>query len=90
MKVAMILRPDADSVFGGDTVVMQKMSAAMRELGADTFVGHQDEMPPAREFDLLHIFALAAGGCTRRAWWLGRDSGGLAIVFSPLYYSRFS
>ena len=35
MKIAMILRPDADRVFGGDTVVMQKLSAALRDLGAD-------------------------------------------------------
>jgi hypothetical protein len=29
----MILRPDADRVFGGDTVVMERLSAALAELG---------------------------------------------------------
>ncbi len=59
MRIAMILRPDADRVFGGDTVVMRKLSAAMCAQGVDVVVGRMDEMPPAREFDLLHIFALA-------------------------------
>ncbi len=58
-RIAMILRPDADRVFGGDTVAMEKLSAAMADLGADVRVGKQDDLPPASEFDLLHIFALA-------------------------------
>lgn len=88
MRIAMILRPDADRVFGGDTVAMQKLSVALRGLGADVFVGHQDEMPPAREFDLLHIFTVAPVDHSQRmvAW---AQAGGAAIVFSPLYYSDF-
>lgn len=88
MKIAMILRPDADRVFGGDTVVMQKMSAALRGLGAEVTVGHMAEMPPAAEFDLLHIFTVApvAHSAAMVAW---AQAGGAAIVFSPLYYNDF-
>ena len=88
MKIAMILRADADRVFGGDTLVMQKLSAALRDLGAATLVGHQDEMPSAREFDLLHIFTLTPVDHAARmvAW---AQSGATPIVFSPLYYSDF-
>lgn len=88
MKIAMILRPDADRVFGGDTLAMQKLSAAMRGAGADVFLGRQEEMPPAREFDLLHIFTVAPVDHSQRmvAW---AQRGGAAIVFSPLYYSDF-
>jgi glycosyltransferase involved in cell wall biosynthesis len=84
----MILRPDADHVFGGDTVVMEKLSAALRDLGADVLVGRQDDMPPASEFDLLHIFTIAPlDHCQRMVRWA--QEGGAAIVFSPLYYNDF-
>ncbi|PKO24168.1 MAG: hypothetical protein CVU38_00330 [Chloroflexi bacterium HGW-Chloroflexi-1] len=88
MKIAMILRPDADSVFGGDTVVMQKMSAAMVRLGSEVVIGQMEEMPPAREFDLLHIFTAAPVPHVERmvAW---ARAGGNAIVVSPLYYNDF-
>ncbi len=88
MRIAMILRPDADRVFGGDTVVMHKMSAAMQALGAEVVVGRMAEMPPAAEFDLLHIFTLAPldHSAAMVAW---ARAGGAAIVFSPLYYSDF-
>lgn len=84
----MILRPDADRVFGGDTVVMEKLSAAMAGLGADVRVGRQDDLPDPAEFDLLHIFTIAPLDHARRmvAW---AKSGGVRIVFSPLYYSDF-
>ncbi len=84
----MILRPDADRVFGGDTVVMQKLSAAMTTLGARVTVGRQAEMPPAGEFDLLHIFTVAPIDHAQRmvAW---ARAGGAAIVFSPLYFNDF-
>lgn len=88
MKIAMILRPDADRVFGGDTVVMQKMSAALQKLGAEVVVGRMEEMPPATEFDLLHIFTLAplAHSAAMVAW---AQAGAATIVFSPLYYNDF-
>lgn len=88
MRVAMILRPDADRVFGGDTVVMEKLSAALRERGVDVALGKQDDLPPAREFDLLHIFTIAPLDHAERmvAW---AKAGGAAIVFSPLYYSDY-
>lgn len=88
MKIAMILRPDADRVFGGDTVVMEKMSAALRDLGVEVVVGRMAEMPPATEFDLLHIFTLAPleHSAAMVAW---AQAGGAAIVFSPLYYNDF-
>ncbi len=88
MRIAMILRPDADRVFGGDTVVMEKLSAAMRSLGAEVVVGRQSEMPPASAFDLLHIFTIAPLDHAERmvAW---AQSGRARIVFSPLYYCDF-
>ncbi len=88
MRIAMILRPDADRVFGGDTVVMRKLSAAMCDQGVEVVVGRLGEMPPAREFDLVHIFALAPVDHAEAmvAW---ARSGSAAIVFSPLYYSDF-
>jgi glycosyltransferase involved in cell wall biosynthesis len=84
----MILRPDADRVFGGDTVVMEKLSAALRGLGIEVIVQRQDDMPPASAFDLLHIFALAPLDHAQRmvSW---AKAGGAAIVFSPLYYNDF-
>ncbi len=88
MKVAMILRPDADRVFGGDTVVMQKLSAALRASGVEVTVGRLEEMPPAQQFDLLHMFAVMPVDHTSRmaAW---AKAGGAAIVVSPLYYDDF-
>ena len=84
----MILRPDADSVFGGDTVVMERLSAALREQGVSVALCHQQELPSAREFDLLHIFTIAPLDHAQRmvAW---ARAGGAAIVFSPLYYNDY-
>jgi glycosyltransferase involved in cell wall biosynthesis len=88
MKVAMILRPDADRVFGGDTLAMQKLSAALRASGVEVTVGRQAEMPPAQQFDLLHMFALTPVDHAARmlAW---AQTGGAAVVISPLYYDDF-
>jgi len=88
MRIAMILRPDADRVFGGDTVVMNKLSHAMREQGADVAIGPLEALPPASEFDLLHIFTVAPLAHAQRmvAW---AQAGNLPIVFSPLYYATF-
>ena len=88
MKIAMILRPDADTVFGGDTVVMNKLSHAMRGQGVEVVVGPLDVLPPASEFDLLHIFTVAPLTHARRmvAW---AQAGRVPIVFSPLYYATF-
>ena len=88
MKIAMILRPDADRVFGGDTVVMQKLSAALRASGIEVTVGPLAEMPPAQEFDLLHMFAvMPVEHSSRMAAWA--KAGGAASVISPLYYDDF-
>ncbi len=88
MKVAMILRPDADRVFGGDTLAMQKLGAALRAAGVEVTIGHQAEMPPAQQFDLLHMFALTPVEHVGRmmAW---AQRGGAAVVISPLYYDDF-
>jgi glycosyltransferase involved in cell wall biosynthesis len=88
MKIAMILRPDADRVFGGDTLVMQKLSTALRALGVTVTVGRLDEMPPAQEFDLLHMFAVIPVEHAGRmlAW---AQAGRTAVVASPLYYDDF-
>ncbi len=88
MKIAMILRPDADITFGGDTLLMQKMRDAMAAQGAEVVVGHMTKMPPAREFDLLHIFTVSplAHFENMVAW---ARSGNIAIVVSPLYYTDF-
>ncbi len=88
MRVAMILRPDADRVFGGDTVVMERLGAALQALGADVVVGRQDEMPPAREFDLAHLFGVTPPDHARHMVTWARQ-GRAAIVFSPLYYNDF-
>lgn len=88
MKIAMILRPDADRVFGGDNVVTQKMSAAMRSLGAEVVVGQMAEMPPGHEFDVLHTFDLSPVSFVESfvAW---AKEGSVALVMSPLYYNDF-
>lgn len=84
----MILRPDADRVFGGDTVVMTQLSAALRALGVDVVLGREDEMPPASEFDLAHLFDVTPPDHARRmaAW---ARAGGIPIVYSPLYHNDF-
>jgi glycosyltransferase involved in cell wall biosynthesis len=84
----MILRPDAERVFGGDTVVMQRLSAAMGELGACAFVGSQDEIGRASDYDVLRIFTIAPLDHAQRmvAWAKG---GNLPIIFTPLYYCDF-
>jgi glycosyltransferase involved in cell wall biosynthesis len=88
MKIAMILRPDADRTFGGDTVVMNKLCRALTAAGAGAVVGKLEEMPPPREFDLLHIFTVAPiDHAQRMVAWAKR--GGIAIVFSPLYHASF-
>ena len=88
MKVAMILRPDADRVFGGDTLAMQKLGAALRAIGVEVVIGHQAEMPPAQQFDLLHMFALTPveHAACMLTW---AQKGGAAVVISPLYYGDF-
>lgn len=88
MKIAMILRPDADRVFGGDTVVMQKMCAAMAGHGSEVIVGHLEEMPSARSFDLLHIFAVVPVPHLERMMAWAKEAN-IAIVISPLYHSDF-
>lgn len=84
----MILRPDADKVFGGDTVVMEQLGRALRDLGAQVRVAKQADMPSAGEFDLLHIFTLAPLDHAQRmvAW---AKAGDTRIVFSTLYYNDF-
>jgi glycosyltransferase involved in cell wall biosynthesis len=88
MHIAMPLRADADTVFGGDTQVMGKLSAAMRACGAVVVVGPLAALPPAGEFDLLHVFNLAPLTYTRAllAW---AEPAGLPVVFSPLYYASY-
>lgn len=88
MRIAMILRPDADRTFGGDTVVMNKLCRALPALGASAMVGKLEEMPRPSEFDLLHIFTVAPIDHAQRmvAW---AQSGSIAIVFSPLYHASF-
>ena len=84
----MILRPDADQVLGGDTVVMQKLAGTLPALGAEVIVGRLAEMPPAREFDLLHVFTVVPIDHTRGmlAW---ARSGNIATLVSPLYHASY-
>ncbi len=88
MKIAMILRPNVDRVFGGDTLAMQKLSTALRALGVAVTIGRLEEMPPAQEFDLLHMFAMTPVEHADHlmAW---AQAGGAAVVTSPLYYEDF-
>lgn len=88
MKIAMVLRPDWQQVYGGDTVVMRSLGAALARAGAQVTVGRLEELPPATEFDLLHSFALTpvahAQAIVRWA-----QAGGVSIIFSPLYYADY-
>ena len=84
----MILRPDADTVFGGDTVVMRKLSSALQALGVEAVVGPLSALPPATEFDLLHIFTIAPLDHAQRMVTWGQ-AGKLPIVCSPLYHASF-
>ena len=88
MRVVMNLRTTAGSIYGGDTVVMRKLSETLRLMGIDVAVCRREEFPPADQFDVLHLFAIAPIEDARAvvAW---ARAGALPIVMSPLYYATF-
>lgn len=88
MKIAMILRPDSDAVYGGDTAVMQNMGAALQPLGAEVVVAKQTDLGPAAGFDVLHLMGMAPIEHVR-AMVTWAQSGDVAIVCSPLYWNDF-
>jgi glycosyltransferase involved in cell wall biosynthesis len=88
LRVAMILRGDADRVFGGDSLAMHKLAEGMRPCGVDVVVRRLPDLPPAREFDLVHMmsFAPTEHVAAMHAW---AGSARLAVLCSPLYYNDF-
>ncbi len=88
MKIAMNLRTDADRLHGGDTVVMRKLSAALQGLGVEVAVGALSELPPAQDFDLLHLFGIAPIDYTEKmlAW---ARAGGVPVILTPLYHAMY-
>ena len=87
MRVALILRRNADQVFGGDSQQMLQLQAALARLGVDAVVARLAEMPPAEEFDLLHMFSLEPSDYAQEmlAW---ARRGDLPVVLYPLFFAN--
>ncbi|HLW37076.1 MAG TPA: hypothetical protein VKR99_01480, partial [Candidatus Eremiobacteraceae bacterium] len=55
MRVLVIVRPDASTRFGGDTVLARENFAALKDIGVDAdFV--ETDRPEPRGYDIAHIF----------------------------------
>jgi len=83
VKALLILRPDARSRFGGDTILAERSAEALRSAGIDADVVCASD-PDPRGYDLGHVFgvfepeicARQIGACKR---------AGVAVVISPIW-----
>jgi glycosyltransferase involved in cell wall biosynthesis len=55
LRTLLIMRPDAETRFGGDTVLVRDTAAALISAGLQADVVHTDE-PDARGYDIAHVF----------------------------------
>jgi glycosyltransferase involved in cell wall biosynthesis len=86
MHVAMLLRPDADVVHGGDTVHMRQLATSLEEVGVGVgLVTLADLVTDTRTVDVLHIFNLAPLEYIWDAMAWAAQSG-IPTILTPLHY----
>jgi glycosyltransferase involved in cell wall biosynthesis len=82
----MVLRPDATSHFGGDTVQAQSTAAALRDLGAVVDVVETKE-PAAAGYDVAHVFGVSEPDkCGPQI--AACKKAGVPVALSPIWISR--
>jgi glycosyltransferase involved in cell wall biosynthesis len=86
LHVAMLLRPDADVVHGGDTVHMRQLATSLEEVGVRVrLVTLADLVKETRTVDVLHVFNLAPLEYIRDAMaWAARNR--IPTILTPLHY----
>ena len=85
LKVLMLTRPDAQAVFGGDTVQMVETKAELEQLGVQVTIGDLLSKSSFSQFDLIHIFNWQMLHCFYKM----RDdlsSKRTPVVLSPIFW----
>jgi glycosyltransferase involved in cell wall biosynthesis len=86
LRVLMVLRPDASSRFGGDTVQARSTAAALRDL--ETHVDIVESVAPdPRGYDIAHVFGISepdkCGPQIERC-----KAAGVPVALSPIWIGR--
>ncbi len=86
MDVAMIIRPDAASRFGGDLVQAQKTAAALGRMGVNAWMSTDGDF---RDAEVVHAFNLLTPSWTLSQVESARRRG-KPVVLSPVYWRNLS
>jgi len=81
MKVLMQNRPTAFTQRGGDTVVMEKLAAGLKQLGVDVTIDVEGRFS-AKDFDLVHLFNFATPELTKSMAEFAHSAGKPFVVTS--------
>lgn len=82
-RVLFVLRPDAASRFGGDTVLARNNFEAIKALGVSADLVESDR-PDARGYDIAHIFNIGQPEVAERQF-EACEKTGAAIALSPVW-----
>jgi hypothetical protein len=83
MRVLFVMRPDASTRFGGDTVLARDNFTAVKELGVDAdFV--ETDRPDARGYDIAHVFNVGQPELCRRQMEACLEAG-VPVALSPVW-----
>ena len=86
LRVLMVLRPDASSHFGGDTVQAQSTAVALRGLGMHVDIV-ETTAPDARGYDIAHLFGISEPQICAEQIEACKASGN-PVALSPIWIGR--
>ncbi len=86
LRVLMVLRPDASSRLGGDTIQVRNTASALNQLGIQAEIAETDA-PDARGFDIAHVFGITEPEKSARQIDACRMAGA-KVVLSPVWVSH--
>ena len=82
-RVLFVMRPDASTRFGGDTVLARDNFAAVKALGVDADFVETDQ-PDPRGYDLAHIFNVGQPEVCKRQMDACEEAG-VPVALSPVW-----
>src|ERR1700730_14089294 len=83
LRVLFVMRPDATTRFGGDTVLARETLAAVRATGANADYVETDR-PGARGYDIAHIFNVGQPEVCKRQMDACEEAG-VPVALSPVW-----
>lgn len=85
MQVLFVIRQDAQSNLGGDTIQMLSTSAALEDLGATVEIRGTNELASLPACDVAHIFNIQTAVSSWAAFQVLHKNG-IPTVLSPIYW----